>query len=416
MRNLKKQISPLILILFFLLLNVTPIHAQIDPLHNLDPYIQQAMKDWQVPGLAIGIVKDDSLIFAKGYGVRELGKEAKVDEHTIFAVASNTKAFTAALLGMLVDEGKINWDDHVVDYMREFQMYDPYITREINIKDLLTHRSGLPTFGGDHLWIGSTRSRGDIIARIRYLKPTAPFRTKFQYQNLMFLVAGQLIPKITGQSWDDAIKQRIFKPLDMVESVTTMKELKAKKNMTTPHEVVAGKVVPVEYDYTDNTGPAGAIKSNVVDMAQWMRLNLNGGVFNGKQILSSKVIREMHTIQFPLPISSFSEEKLETRFAGYGLGWRIYDYKGRKIISHSGGLSGMISYQVLAPEENLGVIVLTNFAPNSLPRILTYRILDAFLGEPEQDWNVIYLEQKKQSDEKKKKAEKELQEKRAQKT
>jgi len=416
MRNLKKQINLQILILFFLLLNVNPIHAQIDPPHNLDSYVQQAMKDWQVPGLAIGIVKDDSLIFAKGYGVRELGKEAKLNEHTIFAVASNTKAFTAALLSMLVDEGKINWDDHVVDYMKDFQMYDPYITREINIKDLLTHRSGLPTFGGDHLWIGSERSREDIIARIRYLKPTAPFRTKFQYQNLMFLVAGQLMPKIRGQSWDDAIKERIFKPLGMVESMTTMAELKEKENVAAPHEIVGGKVAPVEYDYTDNTAPAGAIKSNVVDMAQWMRLNLNGGVFNDKQVLSSKVIREMHTIQFPLPVSSFSEEKLGTRFAGYGLGWSIYDYKGRKIISHGGGLSGMISYQVLVPEENLGVIILTNFAPNSLPRVLTYRILDAFFGEPEQDWNVIYLEQKKKEDEKKQKAEQELQEKRSSKS
>jgi CubicO group peptidase (beta-lactamase class C family) len=416
MRNLKKQISPLILILFFLLLNITPIHAQVDPLHNLDPYVQQAMKEWQVPGVAIGIVKDDSLIFARGYGVKELGKEAKVDEHTIFAVASNTKAFTAALLGMLVDEGKINWDDYVVNYMKDFQMYDPYITREINIKDLLTHRSGLPTFGGDHLWIGSEQSREDIIARIRYLEPTAPFRTKFQYQNLMFLVAGQLIPKITGQNWDDVIKERIFKPLGMVESMTTMAELKEKENVAAPHEIVGGKVAPVEYDYTDNTAPAGAIKSNVLDMAQWMRFNLSSGVYKGKQILSQKVMREMHTVQFPLPISSFSEEKLGTRFAGYGLGWSIYDYKGRKIISHGGGLSGMISYQVLVPEEKLGVIVVTNFAPNSLPRVLTYRILDAFFGEPEQDWNVIYLEQKKKEDEKKQKAEQELQEKRAQKT
>ncbi len=416
MNKIKQQITPLILILFFLLLSIIPTYPQVDPLHKLDPYVEKAMKDWQVPGLAISIVKDDSLIFAKGYGVRELGQEDKVDEHTIFAVASNTKAFTAALLGMLVDEGKINWDDHVVDYMRDFQMYDPYVTREIRIRDLLTHRSGLPTFGGDHLWIGSTRSRDEIISRIRYLKPTLPFRTKFQYQNLMFLVAGELIPKLTEQSWDDAINERIFKPLGMVESITTMKELKQKENVATPHEIVEGKVAPVEYDFTDNTAPAGAIKSNVVDMAQWMRLNLNGGVYKGKKILIPKVIKEMHTIQFPLPISSFSEEKLGTRFAGYGLGWSIYDYKGRKIISHGGGLSGMISYQVLVPEEKLGVIVLTNFAPNSLPRVLTYRILDAFFGEPEQDWNIIYLEQKKKADEKKKKAEKELQEKRAQKT
>lgn len=416
MRKIKQQIIKAILITFFLLVVIASTSAQVDPLHNLYPYVEQAMKDWQVPGLAISIVKDDSLIFARGYGVRELGKEEKVDEHTIFAVASNTKAFTAALLGMAVDEGKISWDDHVVDYMRDFQMYDSYVTREINIKDLLTHRSGLPTFGGDHLWIGSERSREDIMARIRYLKPTEPFRTKFQYQNLMFLVVGELIPKITDHSWDDAIKERIFKPLGMAESMTTMQELKNKQNVATPHEIVGGKVMPVEYDYMDNLASAGGIKSNAVDMAQWMRLNLNSGVFKDKQILSPKIIKEMHTIQFPLPISSFSEEKLGTRFAGYGLGWSIYDYKGRKIISHGGGLSGMISYQVLVPEEKLGVIVLTNFAPNSLPRILTYRILDAFLGEPEQDWNVIYLEQKKKSDEKKKKAEEELQEKRAQKT
>lgn len=232
----------------------------------------------------------------------------------------------------------------------------------------------------------------------------------------MFLVAGQLIPKIIEQSWDDAIKERIFKPLGMIESMTTMQELKNKQNVAMPHELVGGKVVPVEYDYTDNTAPAGAIKSNVIDMTQWMRLNLNNGVFKNKQILSTKIVKEMHTIQFPLPISSFSEEKLGTRFAGYGLGWSIYDYKERKIISHGGGLSGMISYQVLVPEENLGVIVLSNFAPNSLPRALTYWILDAFLEEPEQDWSAIYLENRDKAKEKRKKAEKELQECRKKKT
>jgi len=408
MNKTKQQIIRAILFLLLLLLTITPIFSQVDRLNNLDAYVQQAMKDWQVPGLAIGIVKDDSLIFARGYGVREIGKAAKVDEHTIFAVASNTKAFTASLLAMLVDEGKINWDDHVVDYMKDFQMYDPYVTRDIRIHDLLTHRSGLPTFGGDHLWIGSERSREEIILRILYLKPSAPFRTKYQYQNLMFLVAGQLIPAIIGQSWDDAIKERIFKPLGMAESITTMEELGREKNVATPHEIVAGKVAAVEYDFTDNTAPAGAIKSNVVDMAKWMRLNLNHGTFNDIRLLSAKVMREMHAVQFPLPVSSFSEEKFGTQFNGYGFGWGISDYKGRKMISHGGGLSGMISRQVLIPEENLGVIVLTNFAPNNLARALAYWIVDAVLDEPEQDWSLIYLEQKKQADENRIKAEKEL--------
>lgn len=409
MNKLKHRVSRAALILIFLLLSATLIHAQIEALRGLDIYVKKAMKDWQVPGLAIGIVKDDSLIFAKGYGVRELGKEAKVDERTIFAVASNTKAFTVALLGMLVDEGKLNWDDRVTDYLKDFQMYDPYVTREIRIRDLLTHRSGLPTFGGDHLWIGNTLSRDEIINRIRYLKPTAPFRSKFQYQNLMFLVAGKIISKITGKSWDETIKERIFKPLGMMESITKMRDLKDKKNVATPHEVVRGKVVPIEYDNVDNVAPAGAIKSNVVEMAQWMRLNLNGGIYKGKQILSHKVMKEMHTMQMPIPISADREKMLGTHFLGYGLGWGISDYKGYKLISHGGGLSGMISLQTLIPEENLGVIVLTNFAPNSLTRALTYRIIDTFLDEPERDWNAEYLARRKKEKEKKKKAEKKLQ-------
>lgn len=403
------QITRTALLLFFLLLVVVPTTAQIDPLTDLNAYVEKAMRDWKVPGLAIGIVKYGSLIFAKGYGFREIGKEAKVDEQTLFAVASNTKAFTAALLGMLVDEGKLDWDDRVTDYLREFQMYDPYVTRDISIRDLLTHRSGLPTFGGDHLWIGNSLSRDEIIARIRHLKPNAQFRTKFQYQNLMFLVAGQIIPEITGKNWEETIKERIFTPLGMVESNTSIRDLKNKENVATPHEIVRGKLIPVEYENVDYTAPAGAINSNIVEMAWWMRLNLNGGVYNGEQILSEKVMRVMHAIQIPITISPDREKMLGTHFLGYGLGWRISDYKGHKIISHGGGLSGMISLQTMIPGENLGVIILTNFAPHSLTRALTYRIIDAFLGEPERDWSVEYLERRKEEREKKEKAEKELQ-------
>ncbi|MBL7074425.1 serine hydrolase [candidate division KSB1 bacterium] len=404
------------LLLLFLLLIVVPTYAQEDHLNDLNDYVEKAMRDWKVPGVAISIVKDDSVVFAKGYGIRELGKEAKVDEYTLFSVASNTKAFTAALLGMLVDESKLNWDDRVTDYLREFQMYDPYVTREINIRDLLTHRSGLPTFGGDHLWIGNSLSRDEIIARIRHLKPSAQFRTKFQYQNLMFLVAGQVIPEITGKSWEVTIKERILIPLGMMESNTSIRDLKGKINVATPHEIVGGKLVPIEYDNVDNTAPAGAINSNVVEMARWMRLNLNGGVYNGKQILSAEVMREMHTIQMPIPISADREKMLGTHFLGYGLGWGISDYRGRKLVSHGGGLSGMISLQTLIPEENLGVIILTNFAPHSLTRALTYKVIDAFLGEPERDWSAEYLERRKESKEKQKKAEKELQTKRVKRT
>jgi len=397
------------LLLFCLVLGILPVLGQVSFLKDLDRYIEKSRQDWEIPGLAVAIVKDDSVIFAKGYGVREIGKGAKVDEHTLFAVASNTKAFTASVLGMLVDEGKLNWDDRVTDYMDNFHMYDPYVTREITVRDLLTHRSGLPTFGGDHLWIGSSRSREEIISGLRYLKPSASFRTKYQYQNLMFLVAGQIIPEITGQTWDQAVKERIFEPLGMKESNTSVRYLEERKNVATPHEIVDGRLVPIKYDNVDGIAPAGAINSNVVDMARWMRLNLNRGVCEGTQILSPKIIREVHTIQFPLPVSSFSEENFGTRFSGYGLGWSISDFKGHKMVSHGGGLSGMISLQTLIPEKNLGVIVLTNFAPHSLTRALTYRILDALLGEPERDWSAEYLDRRKKAQERQKIAEKELQ-------
>ncbi|MFQ6113550.1 MAG: serine hydrolase [bacterium] len=385
------------------------IRAQIPDLKHLDTYIEESRREWEIPGVAVAIVKDDSIIFARGYGVRELGKKEKVDAHTIFAVASNTKAFTAALLGMLVEEGKISWDDRVTDYLREFQLYDPYVTREITIRDLLTHRSGLPRFGGDHLWIGSSKSRAEILHRIRYLQPNAPFRAKYQYQNIMFVAAGQIIPAVTGTSWDEFIEQRIFVPLGMSESCTSVRDLRNRKNVATPHEVVGGKLLPIEYDNVDNVAPAGAVNSNVVEMAQWMRLNLNQGVYNGKQILSQQIIREMQSVQMPIPISTSREKMFGTHFLGYGFGWLLFDYKGHKVVSHSGGLSGMISLQTLIPDENLGVIILTNFAPHSLTRALTYRIIDAFLGEPERDWSAEYLVRRKKARERQRKAEMELQ-------
>jgi len=394
------------------LLSRAPAPAQEPALADLDAYVTQTMHDWQVPGVAVGAVKDDALVLARGYGVRQLGRPGKVDEHTRFAIASNTKAFTVALLGMLVHEGKLRWDDRVIDHLRDFRLHDPYVTREIRVRDLLTHRSGLPTFGGDHLWIGNTLSRTEILRRVRHLKPNAPFRAKYQYQNLMYLAAGQIVPAITGESWDDAVKRRIFAPLGMAESNTSIRELEGLENVAAPHEVVGGKRVPVDYDLMDSSAPAGAINSTVVDMARWMRLNLHRGVFEGKAILAPAIVREMQSIQMPIPISPDREKLLGTRFAGYGLGWGLSDYRGLKLVTHGGGLTGMISYQILAPEKKLGVIVLTNFAPGSLAHALAYRILDALLGAPPTDWSARYLERKRERDERKRKAEEKLRERR----
>ena len=375
------------------------VRAQEVDLEALDEWITDLMADWQTPGLAVGIVHGDSLVFARGYGVRELGRDVPVDEHTRFAIASNSKAFTAAVLGMLVEEGKLEWDDRVIDHLPDFQMWDPWVTREIRVRDLLTHRSGLATFGGDHLWIGATNGRDEIISRIRYMEPVGPFRASFHYQNLMYLVAGQVAAAVSGQSWDELVATRILGPLGMSESSTSVRDLANLDNVAAAHEVVQGELRAVEYDNVDGVAPAAAINSNIVDMARWMRVNLSDGEFEGRRVFGARTAREMQSIQYPLGVSAWAAENLDRRFNGYGLGWFVSDYRGRKAVSHSGGLTGMISLQTLLPEEELGVIVLTNFAPDAPTSAITYQILDAYLGEARRDWNDIFLGFRRQGEE-----------------
>jgi CubicO group peptidase (beta-lactamase class C family) len=403
------------LLLFSLSLLVLPVlplraPAQEVDLEALDAWIGDLMEDVPTPGLAVGIVHGDSLVFARGYGVRRIGTDERVDEHTLFAVASNSKAFTAAALGMLVEEGTLGWDDRVIDHMPGFQMWDPWVTREIRVADLLTHRSGLPTFGGDHLWIGATNGREEIISRIRYLEPVGSFRASFQYQNLMFLVAGELIPATSELSWDEMIATRIFQPLGMNESNTSVRDLAGLENVAAPHEVVQGELRAVDYDDVDGVAPAAGINSNVVDMARWMRTNLRQGEFEGRRVFAVRTAREMQRIQYPLGVSEWAAENLGRRFNGYGFGWFVSDYEGRKVVSHSGGLTGMISLQTLVPEEDLGVIVLTNYAPDAPTQAITYRILDMYLGEPQRDWNQIYLGFRRQGEERARQEEERLQE------
>lgn len=405
-KKMIRHMRAVLIVLIFLFQNG---FSQTLNLKRLDTYIEQARVKWEVPGLAVAMVEDDSIIFAKGYGVRELGKLEKVDAHTLFAVASNTKAFTAALLGMLVDEGKLNWDDRVTAHVRDFQMYDPFVTRELNVIDLLTHRSGLPTYGGDHLWIGSTLSREEILRRLRFLEPSAPLRTKFQYQNLMFLVAGQIIPSVTGKSWDEFMHERILTQLGMNETSTSIRFLQNRGNVAMPHEIVSGKISVIAYDSVDAVGPAGSLNSNVIDMAQWMRLHLGKGAYQGKRLLSERTARTLHTLHMPIPVSSRAEKNFDRHFSGYGLGWFIYDYKGQKVMNHGGGLSGMFSLQTWLPDKNFGVIILTNFAPHDLIDALTYRILDAVLGAPERDWSADFLKWRDDQREREAKAESELQ-------
>jgi CubicO group peptidase (beta-lactamase class C family) len=379
-----------VLIFLLTVLSFVPASAQSydAQIAEIDAYAQKALQDWHVPGFALAIVKDDQVIFAKGYGVRELGKPEKVDDGTLFAIASNSKAFTAAAIGLLVDEGKVNWDDPVTKYLPWFQMPDAYVTREMTVRDLLSHRSGFATFSGDLLWYETTYPRDEIIRRIRYLKPAYSFRSHYGYQNLMFLTAGEIVKAVTGKSWDAFVKERFFTPLRMTRTVTTIRELPRGGNIATPHNEVDGKMRVIRYGNVDGGGGAAAINSSVSDMAQWIRMHLAGGKYDGKEILKAETARELQQPNTIIQISPGGERAIPSRhFNAYGMGFFLNDYQGRKMVQHSGGLDGMISQVGMLPEEHLGVVILSN-SETGVPSIMMYKTFDVFLGvTPKRDWS-----------------------------
>jgi len=404
-----------LVLLFVLLTLASSARAQTleARLKEIDDYATKAGRDWNVPGFAIAIVKDDRVVFAKGYGVRELGKPTPVDDKTLFAIASNTKAFTSAALAILVDEGKVKWDDPVTKYLPEFQLYDPYVTREMTLRDLLSHRSGLATFGGDLLWYETSYDRKEILRRIRYLKPTSSFRSRYGYQNIMFLAAGEVVAVVTGKSWDEFVRERFFAPLGMTTTQTSVRNFKPADNVATPHNEAGGQLHAIRYGVVDQAGGAAAINSNVSEMAQWLRLQLGRGTYEGKQFFSRAAAREMWTPHTIIPISELGEKLNPTRhFYTYGLGWFLSDYHGRKVASHGGGLDGMISQVAMMPEESLGVVVLSN-SETGLPSLMVNKIFDVFLGVPPRDWSAEALARAKAAKEAEKGEEQKLEAERA---
>lgn len=354
--------------------------SQQDKLQKIDGYIHSAMKDWKMPGFAVAIVKNDSIVFAKGYGVRDIRTNEPVDENTLFMIASCSKAFTTAALATLVDRGKIKWDDQVIKYLPSFQMYDTWVTKEITIRDLVTHRSGLETFSGDILWLGTTYDSKEVIRRARYLKPTSSFRSKYGYQNIMFSVAGSIIPVVTDTSWSDYIKAHFFSPLGMSRSVTSIGEMKAKGNYAFPHKITKGNVATYnDFWSIETVAPAGAINSSVAEMAQWIRLQLKKGKFGGKQIFSEAQSNEMW----------FNQTAMQT--ANYGLGWFIRYWNGKKLLNHGGGMPGMISDVSILPEENFGLVILSNTESGMVTAIRNY-IMEVFVNKEPKDWNKTMLE------------------------
>lgn len=352
-----------------------------NPLTGLDAYVEKAMQDHDVPGLAIAVVRNDSLIYAKGFGVRRLGSPERVNENTLFAIGSASKSFTAAALAMLVDEGKVKWEDPATKYLPGFQMYDPYVTRELTVRDLLSHRSGLAR--GDLMWYGSSYSRQEILDRVRYLKPSWSFRAQFGYQNLMYLAAGEVAARVSGMSWDDFIERRIFQPLGMTASSTSIRKLAGQENVAQPHTRIEDTVRVVPYRNIDNIAPAGSINSSVVDMAKYARFQLNQGKWNGKALITGGSHAEMWTPHTVIPLVGFWKAVAPgAHLSAYGLGWFLQDYRGRFVVQHGGNIDGMSANVALLPEEKTGVVVLTNLNGAIVASVLAYRVFDYFLGAP----------------------------------
>lgn len=386
------------LLLVALLAVAAPLRAQVavaeappvPELAGLDAYIDEAMRDWAIPGLAIAIIRNDSVIFAGGYGERALGSGEPVDEHTLFAIASTTKAFTVGLLGTLVDADRLDWDDPVRAHLPGFELEDPYVTRSITVRDLLTHRTGVSR--SDNVWIAAPLDRAEILRRARFLSQADGFREGYGYNNIMYMAAGEVAAAAAGVPWEELLETRLFGPLGMTRSTPRSAVVAARENVAASHVWSGGRVVPVPHRNYDALGPAGSVFSSAWEMAQWVRLHLNDGTYDGRRILDSATVAEMHAPQVIMRLDSVDHRLFPTtHFSAYGLGWRMQDYHGRKIVQHTGAVNWMRTQVGMIPEEGIGVVVLTNLTSSRLQTALMYRVFDALLGIPATDWSAEHL-------------------------
>jgi len=362
-------------------------------LKKLDEYIAKAQTDWNIPAVAVAVVKDGKVLFAKGYGTRNLSLKTAADENTLFAIASNSKAFTTTGLALMVDKGKLKWDDKVIKHLPWFESYDPYVTANMTVRDLITHRSGLGTFSGDVLWYHTNYSAKEVVRRAKYLTPAKGFREGFGYQNIMFTAAGLVLEEVSGMSWGEFMKQNFLDPLEMKNTKYSVKQLDMAGNVAVPYQTeFDNSHTALNYLNWDNCAPAAAINSSVADMAKWMIFQLNNGKIADKQVVSEQQIWELRKMATPTPVSLGAfKNNPNTHFSGYGMGWSLNDYNGKKVISHGGGSDGMISKVAMIPEENFGVVVLTNNI-NYLSNALTNQIFDMYFGNPDKDWSKLYFE------------------------
>jgi CubicO group peptidase (beta-lactamase class C family) len=377
----------------------TPLAAQKPP-PGFDRYVRRVMQTFTVPGLSVAIVKDGKVVLAKGYGVRRMGDPAAVDERTRFGIASNTKLFTATALALLVEEGKLEWDAPVIRYLPWFAMYDPYVTRELSVRDLLVHRSGLGLGAGDLLWWPpSTYDRKEIARRLRFIPPATSFRSAYAYDNVLYTVAGEVIEAVSGQVWEEFVRTRILEKVGMTESDVLHSGAGGGGNTAGTHAEVEGTVRAIAPFLSDNTNPAGGIMSGAADMAKWMIVQLDSGrVAGGGRLFSTGTTTQLWRDVTPTPIGDPPDglPHLRPHMAGYALGLNVRDYRGRTLLQHTGGLPGYVSKVAMIPELRLGVAVLTNQESGQAFESIAYQVLDHYLGAKAPDYPAIYERQVQQ--------------------
>jgi CubicO group peptidase (beta-lactamase class C family) len=375
---------------------------------SMDAYVTKALNEWNIPGAAVGIVKNGKVVLLKGYGVRETGKQEKVDENTLFMIGSNTKAFTATALAILEGETgtslkeKFSLNDKVQKWMPEFKLYDPWVAKETIVRDLLCHRLGFETFQGDFMYFDSDLTADEVLNKMSRLKPLYGFRSRWGYTNAAFMVAAEIIPKVTGRSWADFLKERLFSPLGMDNTLALSSQIKTALNKASAHTLVHGALRKIPYGNIDNMAAAGSISSSINDMSKWMITLLNRGSYNGKQVIPAGAINQTWTPNSILGNGGAMFNR--GHFYLYGLGWFLEEYEGRKIVSHTGGVNGFVTSVTLVPEEQLGILVFTNTDANNFYEALKMEIRDAYLELPYRNYSQLMVNNQKKAEESDEKA------------
>ncbi len=365
-------------------------------LKKLDRYYSKMVIDWDVPGVSVGVVKDGKLVFSGHYGVLEKGSAIRPDENSLYAIASNTKAFTTAIIGMLVQEGKLDWNDRVKKYLPYLELYDPWVSEQVTVRDLLCHRVGLGTFSGDVIWYKSDLTAEEIIRRVKYVPQAFDFRSGYGYSNVMYITAGELIRVVTGKTWSENVKERILLPLGMDRTITSPDDLEGKGNFATPHARADGKNMPIAWVDWETVGATGGIISSVSDVARWMIFNLDHGIWGDDTLLTKETRNMVWTPHNNFYVDHTTRNDFNRHFHAYGLGWGLGDYYGHMRVGHTGAYDGFLTAVTLIPDEHLGVVVLTNGMKSPF-LAATYYALDIFLGLETRDWSEQYLERLNQS-------------------